>query len=392
MIVNPCKETTFTAKPHWVMAGIYFHIPFCRKACHYCNFHFSTSLKYKNEMIEAILHEVELRKEFLNGEDISTIYFGGGTPSILSEKEIRKIMDKVQAVFKPSKLVEVTLEANPDDITKEKIKEFKNAGVDRLSIGVQSFFEEDLLYMNRSHNATQAEYAIKLAQDGGIENLSVDLIFGFPLLSNEKWKSNLKSLVQWQVPHISTYAMTIEAKTALENLIAKGKLPNIDAEISALQYEYVMQYLEDNGYEHYEISSFGLQGKRAVHNSSYWTATPYLGIGPSAHSFDGVQRQWNVSNNMKYMHAIERHTPDREVEILTEIQKLNERIMIGLRTKDGIAWLEMQTQIPASLVAKWLSIVEKYEKNGMLYLELNRLKLTKKGKLYADGIASELFV
>jgi oxygen-independent coproporphyrinogen-3 oxidase len=374
------------------MAGIYFHIPFCRKACHYCNFHFSTSLKYKNEMIQALLRELDIRKDFLKGEAIDTIYFGGGTPSLLDEDDVARLMDKVQTVYKPSHLKEVTLEANPDDIHTSNIKSWRKAGIDRLSIGVQSFYEEDLQYMNRTHNALQAERAIKASQDGGIENLSIDLIFGFPLLTHEKWTSNLRRVIEYQVPHVSTYAMTVEPQTALDAFVTKGKSEAMNPEQSAAQYEYVMAYLTQHGFEHYEISSFALPGKRAIHNSNYWRSIPYLGIGPSAHSYDGSRRQWNIAHNMKYIQAIEILQPSLEEEVLTIEQQLNERIMIGLRTIEGVDLTFLKDIVSES---KWFELEKvclEMESKGKITIHKSCIKLTKKGKLYADLIASMLFV
>jgi oxygen-independent coproporphyrinogen-3 oxidase len=374
------------------MAGIYFHIPFCRKACHYCNFHFSTSLKYKNEMIQALLRELDIRKDFLKGEAIDTIYFGGGTPSLLDEDDVARLMDKVQTVYKPSHLKEVTLEANPDDIHTSNIKSWLKAGIDRLSIGVQSFYEEDLQYMNRTHNALQAERAIKASQDGGIENLSIDLIFGFPLLTHEKWTSNLRRVIEYQVPHVSTYAMTVEDKTALADFIKKGKYPDLDSEQSASQYEFLMDFLVESGFEHYEISSFALPGRRAVHNSNYWNATPYIGIGPSAHSYDGNCRQWNTAVNAKYIKSMEIGSLDAENEELTDVQKVNERIMIGLRTAEGINLNDLRAQMMEYQYVKMMEKFPEFLTKGSIFIEDDVARLTRKGKLYADGIASMLFI
>ena len=374
------------------MAGIYFHIPFCRKACHYCNFHFSTSLKYKNEMIQALLRELDIRKDFLKCEAIDTIYFGGGTPSLLDEDDVARLMDKVQTVYKPSHLKEVTLEANPDDIHTSNIKSWLKAGIDRLSIGVQSFYEEDLQYMNRTHNALQAEHAIKASQDGGIENLSIDLIFGFPLLTHEKWTSNLRRVIEYQVPHVSTYAMTVEPQTALDAFVTKGKSEPMNPEQSAAQYEYVMAYLTQYGFEHYEISSFALPGKRAIHNSNYWRSIPYLGIGPSAHSYDGSRRQWNIAHNMKYIQAIEISQPSLEEEVLTIEQQLNERIMIGLRTIEGVNLDDLRSHMSEQQNKHIETILTDLLQDQLVLLQKGILTLTQKGKLFADGISSRLFL
>ena len=318
------------------MAGIYIHIPFCKKACHYCDFHFSTSLRYKNELISHLLKEIELRKDYLQGETIDTIYFGGGTPSLLSQREVTLLLENVYKYFEVSKSVECTLEANPDDLSLEKIIEWKEAGINRLSIGVQSFFEEDLLYMNRSHEAIQAEKCIPLVREGGIENFSIDLIFGYPLLTDQKWKQNIETALQYHVPHLSCYAMTLEPKTALASFIKNQKTQPINNEQSASQFEYLMNRLEAEGYEHYEISNYALPGNRAVHNSNYWKGVSYLGVGPSAHSFCGSSRQWNAANNMKYIKSLDAGIIPFETEKLTDTQRLNEHIMTSLRTMEGL--------------------------------------------------------
>ena len=374
------------------MAGIYIHIPFCSKACHYCNFHFITSLKYKNEMIEALLSELELRKDFLAEQKVETVYFGGGTPSLMDDDDIFRLMDKVHKFYKPVRLLEVTLEANPDDITPQKSKAWQKAGIDRLSIGVQSFYEDDLLYMNRSHTSSQAERSIKTAQDAGIDNLSIDLIFGYPLLTDAKWAANLQRVVEYKIPHVSTYAMTIEPKTALDAFVKKGKIKPIDPEQSASQYEYLMEFMKEGGFEHYEISSFALPGKRAVHNSNYWNGTPYLGIGPSAHSFDGNSRQWNVAVNAKYMDGVSKRSPMFEQEKLTQSQIINELIMIRLRTSDGLNPMELKAKLSDEQWTGFDSELHILREKRWIFDREGHICLTDTGKLYADGIASMLFL
>ncbi len=375
------------------MAGIYFHIPFCKKACHYCDFHFSTSLQFKNDIIESILHELELQKNYLGDEVISSIYFGGGTPSLLAGSEIASILQKIHSIFKVAELVECTLEANPDDLVEEKLQAFVAAGINRLSIGMQSFFDEDLIYMNRSHDAIQAEKCIQLAQENGITNFSIDLIFGFPLLSDEKWKQNIEKVIQYDIPHVSCYGMTVEPKTALASMIAKNKVPVLDDEQSARQYEYLMEALVAAGYEHYEISNFSKKGYESKHNSSYWQDQPYLGIGPSAHSYNGISRQWNVANNAKYIKSISVGVLPIESELLSRNNKLNERILVSLRTSDGVNMRKLMEVLDENEVKSFSATAEKFVLQGLLLREPNsNLRLTQSGKLFADHIASELFI
>ncbi|HEX8279323.1 MAG TPA: radical SAM family heme chaperone HemW, partial [Segetibacter sp.] len=275
------------------MAGIYIHIPFCRKACHYCNFHFSTSQELQKDFVEALIKEIELQKNYLK-ESISTIYFGGGTPSLLPGADIQRIIGKLSNTFEIEQEVEITLEANPDDINTPKLKEWKSFGINRLSIGVQSFFEDDLRWMNRAHDAEQAIHCIYLAQQEGFNNLTIDLIYGTPTLSDDHWIKNIKKAIEANIPHLSCYALTVESKTALERLIAQNKLEDVDPDKQARHFEILTGIMEEEGYEHYEISNFARPGFRSKHNSSYWKGTPYLGLGPSAHSFNGNSRQWNI--------------------------------------------------------------------------------------------------
>jgi oxygen-independent coproporphyrinogen-3 oxidase len=375
------------------MAGIYVHIPFCKKACHYCNFHFSTNLSGKNEMVRALLSEIEMQQHYLEHQTIDTIYFGGGTPSLLHAQELKLILDSVNKYYKlSSTLKEITLEANPDDISIEKVLAWKKIGINRLSIGIQSFFEEDLVFMNRGHNASQAAQCIKIAQDGGISNLSIDLIFGFPLLSDEKWRYNVDRVLEFKVPHVSCYGMTVEPKTALASFIEKGKMMPLDEEQSASQYEYLMHTLIHSGFEQYEISNFALPGFEAVHNSNYWSGQHYLGIGPSAHSYNGVSRQWNVANNAKYMKSISQGELVRELENLTRPQQINEIIMVQLRTSKGLDMKQVYDLMSLDEVAIFHQQVEVLKLQHHL-IELNQqLKLTPSGKLIADYISSMLFI
>ena len=369
------------------MAGIYIHIPFCRQACHYCNFHFSTSLRYKNELLGALLKETELQKDYLGNEAVETIYFGGGTPSLLQISDLRLQIERIKGLFNVAKEAEITLEANPDDINKEKLIGWKEIGINRLSIGVQSFFEEDLLWMNRAHNAEQAVSSLQFAVKY-FDNITMDLIYGHPLLSNEKWKQNVEKVITLNIPHISCYALTVEPKTPLSKMIKEKKKEDIQQEKQAEQFLLLMEWLENAGYEHYEISNFAKPGFRSRHNSSYWQGKKYLGLGPSAHSFNGESRQWNISNNNIYIESLEKNEIPFEKEILTPSQKANEYIMTSLRTMEGLDI----SKIPEAMSHELRSASRKFIESGKLTLKENKLLLTKEGKLFADGIAADLFI
>jgi len=384
------------------LAGIYIHIPFCKRACHYCNFHFSTSLRNKNELVAALLKEIELtsspallhrvekgampHSQGYIDEEIETIYFGGGTPSLCTTSELKSIIDKIKSNFEVSAAAEITLEANPDDIAGEVMKGWKTIGINRLSIGVQSFFEEDLVWMNRAHNAEQATGNLQLAIKY-FDNISIDLIYGHPLLTNEKWKQNVEKAIALNIPHLSCYALTVEQKTPLYKMMQQHKTENIDADKQAEQFVLLMQWLMEAGYEHYEISNFAKPGWRSRHNSSYWQGKKYIGIGPSAHSFDGISRQWNVSNNRLYIDSINQNIIPFEKEELTETQKLNEYIMISIRTMEGLALNKMDKKASIKTLAK----AQNFINSGKMILLENSLRLTNEGKLLADGIATDLF-
>jgi oxygen-independent coproporphyrinogen-3 oxidase len=375
------------------MAGIYLHIPFCKQACNYCNFHFSTSLRQKEEMVAAIRREIVLQKDYLEGQIIETVYFGGGTPSLLSTDEILNIWDTLAHTFQNQDLQEVTLEANPDNLTPAYLKALAATPVNRLSIGIQSFHEKDLLFMNRAHNAAEADYAVKAAQDSGFENISIDLIYGTPTMSDKDWKDNINTAIALQVPHISSYALTVEPKTALAHAIEKGKSPEPDNNQTATQFELLMEELDRNGYDHYEISNFAVPGRYAVHNTNYWKNRHYLGLGPSAHSFNGSSRQWNVANNPAYIKSIlsDNKVP-QELEILSFEDRVNEYLMTSLRTMWG-ADLNYVSTVFGQDIAEGLkekSII--YQEKEWMREEDNHLVLTRRGKLLADRIASELFL
>jgi len=370
------------------MAGIYLHIPFCRQACHYCNFHFSTSLARKNDFISALLKEIPLRKDYLEGESVETVYLGGGTPSLLAAEEIESILDALRSQFPLAAGGEITLEANPDDITVMRLGAWRQAGVNRLSIGVQSFFEEDLRWMNRAHSATQALDCIRQAREAGFDNLSIDLIYGGPTLPDARWQQNVERAIGLGIPHLSCYALTVEPRTALDTLIRRHAMADVSPDDQARQFLLLMDWMAGAGYEHYEISNFALPGHRSRHNSAYWQGKKYLGLGPSAHSYDGVSREWNIANNARY---IAEPGLIGEKEVLTVEQRLNEYIMIALRTVEGIDLRVMAERFGVQRAEEVRRRAEIYVRKGHLRLTGERVHLTREGKLLADGIAADLF-
>jgi len=372
------------------MAGIYIHIPFCKKACNYCNFHFSINQKLMPEIVSSIVKEANLRQDYLF-QKIETVYFGGGTPSLLSGNQLNFILGELHKIFSIDVSAEITLEANPDDITNEKLADWKEAGINRLSIGIQSFFEEDLQWMNRAHNAEQALASISNAQKAGFENISIDLIYGGPTLTNEHWKQNLQIAFDFLIPHLSCYALTVEPKTILSKKIINKELSDIDHEKQANHFNHLQTFAILEGYDHYEISNLALPGKKSKHNANYWSGEHYLGLGPAAHSFNGKSRQWNVSNNSLYVTSIQQNNIPFEIEFLTITQQLNEYIMTSLRTSDGISLNNIKLIAGESISATVLYDSEKYILNGKMKLDSGHLILTNQGKFYADGIASDLF-
>jgi oxygen-independent coproporphyrinogen-3 oxidase len=374
------------------MAGIYIHNPFCKQACHYCDFHFSTSLKYKDEMLQSIIKEIGLQQNYLGSQTIETVYFGGGTPSLLTGDEVSRIIEAIQTQYDLSKTPEVTLEANPDDLNLQKLREFRNTCINRFSIGVQSFFDEDLKWMNRAHQANEAESAIKRAQDFGFENITIDLIYGFPLLTDQKWGENIQKAVQFQIPHISSYSMTVEPKTALANFINTEKQKPLDDAQSAAQFQILMAELAANGFEHYEISNFAKPNHHSKHNTNYWKGVHYLGIGPSAHSFNGESRQWNIANNAKYLAELAIKKIPFEMELLSLNDRFNEYIMTSLRTMWGIDLRKVANDFDPQIKGKLLAAADEYLSKNWLAFADEKLILTREGKLYADLIASELFI
>lgn len=372
------------------MAGIYIHIPFCRKACHYCNFHFSTSLALKNDFLNALLNEADLQTNYLGGEKVSTIYFGGGTPSLLEPGECDRILNKIRSLHPVAKDAEITLEANPDDLSAEKLLAWKEIGINRLSIGVQSFFEEDLTWMNRAHTAKQSIDHLTLACTY-FDNITIDLIYGTPILTDTKWKENIKRAINLKIPHLSCYGLTVEPKTALFKLIANKKIPDVDSNDQARQFLLLMEWMEAAGYEHYEISNFAIPGNRSRHNSSYWQGANYLGLGPSAHSYNKKSRQWNISNNALYIQSLQKSKLSFEIEHLTSTQQLNEYIMTSLRTMEGIDNNYILEQFGSGELKRIQQSALSFLNQELLRQNENSFILTRRGKLFADGIAAGLF-
>lgn len=373
------------------MAGIYFHIPFCKKACHYCDFHFSTTTKNKQAIVDAMLIELEQRKNYLPNQDISTIYFGGGTPSLLSSDQLIQLLKKVSELFDVDLSAEITLEANPDDLTEEKLKELKSIGINRLSIGIQSFYDRDLQWMNRSHNADQAMDCVRTAQDLGFENITIDLIYGIPNQTIEEWQSNLDKAIALNVPHISSYCLTVEPKTALAHKVKNQEVKIVEDEVAEIQFRMLIKTLSENGFEQYEISNFAKDVYLSKHNSNYWKGEHYLGIGPSAHSFNGISRQWNVANNNQYVKAVEQNLPCFEVEVLTKEQQYNEYILTTLRTKWGVDEDYIFDHFGQKMIDYFKKSSKNYRESEFLLKNGSTNILSEKGKFLADRIASDLF-
>lgn len=372
---------------------IYFHIPFCKQACHYCDFHFSTSLKYKEEMLSAMQMEIVKRAHYLEDKIVRSIYFGGGTPSILEAEDVLQLIGTVEKHFEIASDAEITLEANPDDLTRTKIEALRQTPINRFSIGIQSFYEEDLRWMNRAHNAQEADSSIKRVQDAGFENITCDLIYGYPLLTDEKWKSNMQKLIGMDIPHISSYSMTVEKKTALAHFVKEGKTAAMSDTQSAAQMLMLIDTLTQNGYEHYEISNFARNGMYAKHNTNYWKGQHYLGIGPSSHSFNGNSRSWNVANNAKYITALSDNTSFQEIEELTKYDQFNEYVMTSIRTMWGLDLQKVERDFGYDYAQHILKESQNFlEKDILEILDNTILRATTKGKLIADHIASELFL
>jgi oxygen-independent coproporphyrinogen-3 oxidase len=373
------------------MAGIYIHIPFCKQACHYCDFHFSTSLQNKDAFLNALKKEIVLRKEYLKSEVISTIYFGGGTPSLLSKEELLDIFDVLKSNFRIDEAAEITLEANPDDLTEENVLALKGTPVNRLSIGIQSFYDEDLKLMNRAHTAEESIRAVKLAQESGFNNITIDLIYGIPSLSNHRWRNNLQIAFALDVNHISAYCLTVEPKTALAHQVKKGLVKNVDEQHSSEQFEIMLEAMHANDFIQYEISNFCKNGAYSKHNSNYWRKENYLGLGPSAHSYDGTTRQWNIANNALYIQSVEKGAPNFEKETLSLEQRYNEYVLTSLRTIWGLDLNQVEESFGKTFFDNCMREVMTYIASEDVIHEENKLYLSDKGKLIADKIASDLF-
>ena len=373
------------------MSGIYIHIPFCKQACHYCDFHFSTSMKRKEEMVLALAKEIQMRKSEFENEVVETIYFGGGTPSVLTSAEINFLIDSVYENYEVAGSPEITLEANPDDLSGERILELSKSKINRLSIGIQSFFEDDLKMMNRAHNSAEAQKCLEEATKY-FDNISLDLIYGVPGMSNEKWKQNIEKALSFGVPHISSYALTVEPKTAMNKMIETGKLEAPKDEVAQEHFMILLETLESNGFIHYELSNFGKENYFSKNNSAYWLGKKYMGIGPSAHSYNGVSRSWNVSNNIIYLKSIQEEKLPHEMEILSEADRYNEYIMTGLRTIWGVSLDRIETEFGQSYLDYLMKQVQKFLIDDLVFIENKVLKPTKKGKFLTDGIASDLFI
>ncbi|WP_347173708.1 radical SAM family heme chaperone HemW [Polaribacter uvawellassae] len=400
------------------MSGIYIHIPFCKQACFYCDFHFSTSLKKKDELVSCLIKELEIRKGELQNETIETIYFGGGTPSLLSVDEIESIIDAINSNYTVIENPEITLEANPDDLMSVRaqsrtiFEDYKKIGINRLSIGIQSFFEDDLKLMNRAHNAEEAKECLSVATRH-FENITVDLIYGIQNMSIEKWKQNLQIVFDFGIHHISSYALTVEPNTALDSFIKNGKYPPLNEALAKQHFDVLVAETQKQGFVHYEISNFGKPNFFSKHNTSYWNQKKYIGIGPSAHSFSKTHRSWNVANNTKYIKSILENKLPNETEELSKNDQFNEAVMTGLRTIWGVSLAEIEAEFGIDYKNQLVASAEKFINKDLLviaretkqsfddkeitssipprnYIEL--LKTTKKGKFLADGIASDLFI
>lgn len=372
------------------MAGIYIHIPFCKQKCSYCDFHFSTSFKHKPALINALIKEITLKKNLLS-KPVTSIYLGGGTPSLLTPKELNLIIAALTQNYTISNDVEFTLECNPDDLSKNKLHELKSAGVNRLSIGVQSFFDDDLQFFNRGHNAQQAKNNILLAQDTGFENITIDLIYGSPTLTMEKWGKNLDQIGLLNIPHLSAYTLTVEPNTPLHYQVKNQQTQLPDDDHTYQQFKLLIEKTKEFGLNQYEVSNFGKEGFYSFHNSNYWKGVEYLGFGPSAHSFMGNKRCWNVANNIQYIRAIEQNTSFFEEEVIDEKMAYNEYILTRLRTLWGIDIHHIESEFNPKISAHFKKEFAPYSNSSYLQTVNNKVTLTREGMFLADKISSDLF-
>jgi len=375
------------------MAGIYLHIPYCKQKCHYCNFYSIASSLYRDDFVGSLIEEIELRNDYLIDESINTIYFGGGTPSLLSVNEINRIVEKIEECFNVDGSAEITLEANPDDLTEDKLKALKNeTAVNRLSMGVQSFFTDDLVYLNRVHNGNEARKSIELSLKEGFSNMTIDLIYGIPTLTKNKWEQNLEIFFSYNLPHLSSYSLTVEPKTALNTLIKKGKMKNVDEEQSIEHFKILLKKTAQKDFIHYEISNFAKEGFYSKHNSIYWLGGHYAGFGPSAHSFNGFSRQWNVSNMKKYVEADRIENIVAEKEILTNEQQFNEYVMTSLRTSWGCDIVHIENVFGKNFAQRLKNDMKPFITEKKVKAVGTGYFLTNYGKLFADGIAADMFL
>ena len=373
------------------MSSIYLHIPFCKQACHYCDFHFSTLQKTYRPVMDAMLQELSLRANYLEDKKISSIYFGGGTPSLLQEKELRSFIDTIYQTFDVAADAEITLESNPDDLSAASLKLFKRANINRLSIGTQSFFDAELKLMNRSHNAEEAKASIMRAQDVGFENLTIDLIFGMPGGDEKTWRTNVETAIGLQIPHLSAYSLTVETKTALAKMVHNGEIILPPEDVVLAQYKLLCALTKEAGFAHYELSNYGKPGFESRHNTSYWNGTPDLGIGPSAHSFNGQTRQWNIANNTKYSTYLNAKKDWWESEELDEKERFNEFVMTGLRTAKGISLNVIDERFGNQRVDQLVQDAQAKLECAKLILEDDVLKIPEKHWMLSDAIIAELF-
>lgn len=373
------------------MAGIYIHIPFCRQACYYCDFHFSVNLEKQDQLVSAIRREISIQKNYLEAEPVDTIYLGGGTPSLLSREQLVSIFESLSSNFTltPS---EITLEANPDDLTREKLQSLRELGINRLSIGIQSFDDAVLKYLNRAHNAKLAIQCVEDAYSAGFDNVSIDLIYAIPGQSEDQWRSNIGKAIELRPQHVSSYSLTIEEGTVFGNRVAKGKLHPVADDATAIQMEMLADRLEREGYQHYEVSNFSEPGFESRHNSNYWRNKKYLGLGPSAHSYNGTTRQFNVSNNIQYLKSISEDTLPATIETLSNNDRINEYLLTSLRTSWGTNLGKLKDEFNYDILASHGRYVDTLLQNGLAVLSDHCVFLTRKGRLLADKIASELFV
>lgn len=374
------------------MAGLYIHIPFCKQACYYCDFFFSTNQKQRLEIVRAITSEIALQKDYLEGEVLETIYFGGGTPSILLPSELNEILEAVHGNFAVADRAEVTLEANPDDLTKEKLQALHDAGINRLSVGIQSFDDQVLKSLNRAHDNLMARGCIDDARKAGFENISIDLIYAIPKRADEDWQKDIKRALEINPPHISSYSLTIEEKTVFGKWTKQGKMQPVDDDLSARQLSLLIDHLEGANYEQYEVSNFSKPGFQSRHNSNYWKNEKYLGVGPSAHSYNGESRQYNVSNNSIYLRSLQQEKIPCTLEVLSRRDKINEYLLTRLRTSWGADLKTLRERFSFDPMNENNSYLQSLLHKGLIVIERDILKLTRKGLFLADKIASDLFV